>query len=128
MGKIPFAISALLLGPALTGCILGTERPDLNLEVPATYREGGHTAADAHVPAVDWWRSFKSGELTSLMDGAQIYNLDIAVAIAEIVQADAQVGINGAPLLPSVTGNGSAERSRSAAGSMLRRSRRKVMQ
>ena len=99
-------MSALLLGPILSGCILGTERPDLNLDVPAAYREGGHTAPDAHLPAVDWWRGFKSSELTSLMEAAQIYNLDIAVAIAQIVQADAQVGINGAPLLPSVTGTG----------------------
>jgi len=114
LGKVQLAISALLLGPALSGCILGTEHPDLNLDVPATYREGGHTAADAHVPAIDWWRGFKSSELTSLMDNAQIYNLDIAVAIAQIAQADAQVGINGAPLLPSVSGTGNAERSRSA--------------
>ena len=115
--KARLAISALLLGPALSGCILGTERPDLNLEVPATYREGGRSGADAHVPAVDWWRGFKSGELTSLMDSAQLYNLDIAVAIAQIVQADAQVGVQGAPLLPSVTGTGNAEQSRNSVGS-----------
>ena len=108
----------MLLGPALSGCILGTERPDLNLDVPAAYREGGRTAPDAHVPAVDWWRGFKSGELTSLMDAAQLYNLDVAVAIAQIVQADAQVGINGAPLLPSATGTANAEQSRSATGSL----------
>ncbi|MFZ0809370.1 MAG: TolC family protein, partial [Bradyrhizobium sp.] len=115
--KLTLAISALLLGPALSGCILGTERPDLNLDTPATYREGGHTAPDAHLPAVDWWRGFKSSELTSLMDAAQIYNLDIAVAIAQIAQADAQVGVQGAPLLPSVTGTGNAEQSRNSTGS-----------
>jgi len=114
LNKLRFAVSALLLGPALSGCILGTERPDLNLDVPATYREGGHNAPDAHLPAVDWWRGFKSSELTSLMDAAQIYNLDIAVAIAQIAQADAQVGVAGAPLLPSVTGTSNAEQSRSA--------------
>jgi multidrug efflux system outer membrane protein len=107
-----------MLGPALSGCILGTERPDLNLDVPASYREGGHSAPDAHVPAVDWWRGFKSGELTSLMDSAQIYNLDIAVAIAQIVQADAQVGEAGAPLLPSVSGTANIEQSRNAASSL----------
>src|ERR1700685_410615 len=116
LGKFRFAVSVLLLGPALSGCILGTERPDLNLDVPAAYREGGRTAADAHLPAVDWWRDFKSSELTSLMDAAQLYNLDIAVAIAQIVQADAQVGVQGAPLLPTVTGTGNAEQSRSASG------------
>jgi outer membrane protein, multidrug efflux system len=116
LGKFRFAVSTLLLGPALSGCILGTERPDLNLDMPAAYREGGRTAPDAHLPAVDWWRGFKSGELTSLMDAAQLYNLDIAVAIAQIVQADAQVGVQGAPLLPSVTGTANAEQSRSASG------------
>jgi outer membrane protein, multidrug efflux system len=116
LGKFRFAVSALLLGPALSGCILGTERPDLNLDMPAAYREGGRTAPDARLPAVDWWRDFKSSELTSLMDAAQLYNLDIAVAIAQIVQADAQVGVQGAPLLPTVTGTGNAEQSRSASG------------
>jgi multidrug efflux system outer membrane protein len=115
LGQARLAVSALLLAPALSGCILGTERPDLNLDLPATYREGGHKAPDAQLPAVDWWRGFKSSELTSLMDAAQIYNLDIAVAIAQIVQADAQVGVAGAPLLPSATGTATAEQALSAA-------------
>ena len=106
-----------MLGPGVSGCILGSERPDLNLDVPAAYREAPRGQPDAAVPAVDWWRGFRSSELTSLMQAAQIYNLDIAVAVAQIVQADAQVGISGAPLLPSVTGTGTAERIRSAASS-----------
>jgi outer membrane protein, multidrug efflux system len=118
LDKARVAISALMLGPALSGCILGSERPDLNLEIPATYREGGHSAPDARLPAVDWWRGFKSGELTSLMDSAQLYNLDIAVAIAQVVQADAQVGEAGAPLLPSVSGTANIEQSRNAASSL----------
>jgi NodT family efflux transporter outer membrane factor (OMF) lipoprotein len=108
------AVSALLLAPALSGCILGTERPDLNLEVPVAYREASRSAPDAHVPALDWWRGFRSNELTTLMDAAQIYNLDVAVAVAQIVQADAQVGVAGAPLLPSATGTSTAEQFRGA--------------
>ena len=77
---------------------------------------GAAARARRRLPAVDWWRGFRSSELTSLMDAAQIYNLDIAVAIAQIVQADAQVGISGAPLLPSVTGTATAERSRTRRG------------
>jgi outer membrane protein, multidrug efflux system len=107
--RVVFALAALLLGPALSGCILGSEKPELGLEVPAAYREGGHRAPDAAVPALDWWRGFRSSELTRLMEAAQIYNLDIAVAVAQIIQADAQVGISGAPLLPSVTGTGTVE-------------------
>jgi outer membrane protein, multidrug efflux system len=107
--RIASAVAALLLGPGLSGCILGSEKPELGLEVPATYREGGHHAPDAAVPALDWWRGFRSSELTKLMEAAQIYNLDIAVAVAQIIQADAQVGASGAPLLPSVTGTGNVE-------------------
>src|SRR5580693_7871571 len=105
-----FAALAVALGPGLSGCILGSERPELNLDIPPAYREAPKGAPDAAVPMLDWWRGFRSHELTELMDAAQIYNLDIAVAIAQIVQADAQVGISGAPLFPSLTGTGNAER------------------
>jgi outer membrane protein, multidrug efflux system len=115
--RIASALSALVLAPGLSGCILGSERPDLNLDVPATYREASRGAPDAALPAADWWRGFRSSELTMLMEAAQIYNLDIAVAVAQIVQADAQVGISGAPLLPSLTGTATAERIRTAASS-----------
>src|SRR5471030_633095 len=115
--RIASALAALLLGPGLSGCILGSEKPELGLEVPATYREGGHHAPDAAVPALDWWRGFRSSELTKLMEAAQIFNLDIAVAIAQIIQADAQVGVSGAPLLPSVTGTGTVENQHSGSSS-----------
>jgi NodT family efflux transporter outer membrane factor (OMF) lipoprotein len=108
------ALAALALSPALSGCILGSERPELNLDMSASYRAARKGDADAAVPVLDWWRGFRSSELTSLMEAAQIYNLDIAVAIAQIVQADAQVGVSGAPLLPSVSGNASAEALRTA--------------
>ena len=114
-GGLRLAVAVLLLAPALSACILGSERPELNLEVPAAYREGGHNAPDAHLPALDWWHGFRSSELTSLMDAAQIGNLDIAVAMAQIVQADAQVGIAGAPLFPSATGTATAEQMRTPA-------------
>lgn len=108
------ALLALAIGPGLSGCILGSERPDLNLEIPASYRAASKSNADAAVPALDWWRGFRSAELTSLMDDAQIHNLDIAVAIAQIIQADAQVGVSGAALLPSVSGSASAEREKAS--------------
>src|SRR6201996_9828779 len=102
-------LTVLLLSPGLSGCILGSEKPELNLEVPGAYREGVKRSPDAAVPALDWWRGFHSKELTALMEEAQIFNLDIAVAAAEIIQADAQVGVSGAPLLPSITGTVTGE-------------------
>jgi outer membrane protein, multidrug efflux system len=40
---------------------------------------------------------------------AQVHNLDNAVAVAEVIQADTQVGISGVALLPSVWGSATAE-------------------
>src|SRR4051812_47704611 len=98
------ALTVVLVAPALSGCFLGTEHPDPALPIPAKYREASRGPADAAVPALDWWRGFRSKELTGLIEEAQTVNLDIAVAYAQIIQAEAQVGIAGAPLLPSVTG------------------------
>jgi outer membrane protein, multidrug efflux system len=108
--RMASALAVLALSPGLSGCILGSERPELNLEVPAGYREGSPHAPDAALPAMDWWKGFRSSELTSLMEEAQIQNLTIAEAVAQIVQADALVGVSGAALLPSLTGTASAER------------------
>src|SRR5689334_22137673 len=115
----PRILLALMLSPALSGCIIGTERPELSLEVPAAYRAAPRSDADASVPMVDWWRGFRSSELTTLMDLAQVHNLDIAVAMAQIVQADAQVGVSGAALLPSLSGNASAERQKTSSATSV---------
>src|SRR5229473_2913385 len=88
-----------------SGC-LETGRPGLAVDVPGSYREA-HGPPEAATPALDWWRSFRSRELTSLMEEALAANFDIAVAIAQITQADAQVRIAGAPLLPTIDLNAS---------------------
>ena len=63
---------------------------------------------------LDWWRGFRSKELTEVIEEARAANLDIAAAVAQIVQADAQSRVAGAPLLPGVALNGSATRLRSS--------------
>jgi outer membrane protein, multidrug efflux system len=104
---------ALLIGglASLTGCITAGDLPDPALDVPPAYKEG---APGDLPPELDWWRGFKSPELTNLIEEAQRVNLDIAAAAARIVQADASARIAGAPLLPSLTGNGSEQISRSS--------------
>jgi len=107
-----FAMStALGLTPLLSGCIVGYEKPHLGLEIPSKYQHGAGSP-DAALPALDWWRGFRSGELTSLMEAAQANNLDIAIAIARIQQADAQARIAGSALLPVIDANFTARRSR----------------
>src|SRR5205807_64622 len=91
----------------LSGCILDSEKPELALDTPGKYR-AAHGAADAAVPKLDWWRGFRSRELVTLIEQAQAHNFDIAIAVAQIQQADAQVRIANAPVFPLIDLNGSS--------------------
>jgi multidrug efflux system outer membrane protein len=108
--------SGFCLMQPLAACVVGYEKPDIALEIPANYRNGPRQP-DAALPALDWWRGFRSRELTRLIEAAQTDNLDIAAAVARIAQADAQVRVSGAPLLPAVGANASASRSRTSTSS-----------
>ncbi len=96
---------ALVLSLIASGC-LEIGRPGLAIDIPDSYR-AAHGPPEAAIPPLDWWRSFRSRELTSLIEEALTANFDIAVAIAQISQADAQVRIAGAPLLPTIDLNAS---------------------
>jgi NodT family efflux transporter outer membrane factor (OMF) lipoprotein len=97
----------------LSGCIV-SDRSTLGTEIPERYRAGN--LAPSPPPALDWWRGFRSRELTGLVEEAQAANFDIAAAMAQIVQADARSKIAGAPLLPSADFDGSVTRSRPPGG------------
>ena len=123
-GVFPWPSVALLAAFALaatsSGCIVTSDLPDPALDIPGAYK-AATSSVDDMPPSLDWWRSFRSKELTVLMEEAQTVNLDTAAAVARIRQADAQAQITGAALLPSVTGSFSGSRSRSSRGSRRRR-------
>lgn len=97
----------------LGGCLLAGDKPEPGLNIPATYSAGPRNpaAAEASVPPLDWWRGFRSRELTEIIEEARAANLDIAAAVARIVQADATARIAGAPLLPLIDFNGNGTHS-----------------
>jgi NodT family efflux transporter outer membrane factor (OMF) lipoprotein len=96
---------ALLL--LLTGCNLGPDYQRPRLDLPEAYRATADTAAVAW-PSVSWWEGFHSPELNELVVQAREHNFDIAAAVARVRQADAQVRIAGAALLPDFSGSGNA--------------------
>ena len=108
-------LQGLCLMLSLGGCLL-TDKPEPGLDIPQAYDGGPRNpvAAEAALPPLDWWRGFRSRELTEIIEEARAANLDIAAAVARIVQADAQSRVAGAPLLPNVALNGSASHSRSS--------------
>ncbi len=92
---------------ALAGCDPRPDQVAPDLDIPAAYRASTDGAAAAW-PAEDWWTGFASPELNALIEQARTQNFDIQAAIARVRQADAQVRIAGAALLPTLNGTSSA--------------------
>jgi multidrug efflux system outer membrane protein len=92
---------------ALAGCDLRRDQVDAALDIPAAYRASALSAREAW-PDSAWWTGFNSPELNALIDQARERNFDIVAAIARVSQADAQVRIAGAALLPVLNGTASA--------------------
>ncbi|MBR0705612.1 efflux transporter outer membrane subunit [Bradyrhizobium liaoningense] len=107
-------LAVLCVAASSGACVLTQDLPDPALDVPTQYKYAGKGDAP---PSLDWWRGFRSSELTQLMEEAQTVNLDIAAAVARIVQADAQARQAGAALLPSLSGSGSETYSRTSGSS-----------
>ncbi|MFC4936502.1 MULTISPECIES: efflux transporter outer membrane subunit [Bradyrhizobium] len=108
------AVAVVCLAAISGACVLTQDLPDSALDVPMQYKYA--RKADAP-PTLDWWRGFRSAELTQLMEEAQTVNLDIAAAVARIVEADAQARQAGAALLPSLSGTGQETYSRTSGSS-----------
>lgn len=65
-----------------------------------------------------WWREFNDEQLTGLISRAQRQNLDVAVAIARVRQARAQLIIATGALYPSVSIGASASQARNPVGGL----------
>jgi NodT family efflux transporter outer membrane factor (OMF) lipoprotein len=90
-------------------------RPDIPLS--PKWRETTIPAAAAGPsapvwPSAAWWHGFGSTHLDDLIAEAERSNDDIAGAMARVQEANAQVRIAGAPLLPSLDFTGEATRER----------------
>jgi NodT family efflux transporter outer membrane factor (OMF) lipoprotein len=92
---------ALLAALVLAACSVGPQYEAPKLEIPAAYR-GDPTHAAGAWPGAEWWHGFKSPELDELL-AARMKNFDIAAAAARVREADAQLIIAGAPLLPTAS-------------------------
>jgi NodT family efflux transporter outer membrane factor (OMF) lipoprotein len=105
-----FSLLSVLM---LTGCIPEAEIPQLAIDVPPAYVNGGGQKP-ADPPKVEWWTSFRSAELNRFMLETVGNNYDIAATVGLIEQADAQARQIGSALLPSLTANDSVNGQRSA--------------
>lgn len=106
---LSFVLSSVLLGCA------SDEAKSTRAAVPQAWKEEGVVSGPIW-PAGDWWQGFGSNELNALIVKAQENNLDLAIAQARILQADARARQAGAGLLPSLGLDASANRQQGSAG------------
>jgi NodT family efflux transporter outer membrane factor (OMF) lipoprotein len=101
----------VLAAAGLGGCRLGPDYQPPAQALPDAWRA---PATEGAAPSADWWRGFGSAELDGLMADALAGSFDIAAAIARVRQADAQIRVAGAALLPTVNGAAGANWTRSS--------------
>lgn len=83
----------------LAGCSHDDFLPTLSFGLPEKF-EGSPRTAPAKISR--WWAQLRSSELNRLVALADIDNLDIAVAVAQLEAAQAQAEIAGAALWPTL--------------------------
>ena len=110
MKAIARGLSVSVLALAAAGC--STPNPtalDKPGDVPVAFT--APVVKDAPIwPEAGWWANFKAPELPALEDTAQKQNLDIAVAAAQLLQAEASDETAFAALLPTIQGSGTLTR------------------
>jgi multidrug efflux system outer membrane protein len=100
---LALAVTAAALSLGLGACSLtgnAPQLPGIASHMPAAYAEPSQPGFAVTAP--DWWRSFNSDELSALVAAALNANPDLAIATERILQAEVQVRIAGASLLPEV--------------------------
>ncbi|MGD0864926.1 MAG: efflux transporter outer membrane subunit [Rhizomicrobium sp.] len=101
--------SVVALAATTLGCSTPVPQALTAPDVPAAFTMP--IAGDADVwPKAGWWTEFGSPELNDLIAEAKAKNTNLAVAIASVLQAKAQVDVARAALFPDINLEGSAQR------------------
>lgn len=101
----------LLLGGCLGREIRPVEVPPV--PTPPTWRA---ETADGEAIADDWWRAFGDARLTALVERGLANNADLAIAAGRIRQAEGNLRVASASLIPTVGASLTGGASRSVGG------------
>jgi NodT family efflux transporter outer membrane factor (OMF) lipoprotein len=101
--------SILLLGTALAGCASPPPSALTAAEMPQAY-SAPRPVGEPLKLAPAWWQTYSSPELSDFIGAAKKNNLDVAVAMARIEQAQAESGIAASALFPKIDLGASAKR------------------
>ena len=97
--KLRAAVSLALI-VSIAGCATTSPMLQPAVTVAPSYNEAAPQGSSAVTP--DWWRQFGSQELESLVKEALAGSPDLAIAMERVRRAEAQVGIAGASLFPTL--------------------------
>jgi multidrug efflux system outer membrane protein len=108
-GALFRGVSASVLALALAGCTANPTPLDRPGDVPQAFTAPMNSSAPLW-PQPNWWSAFHADELAPLEDTAQKENLDVAVAAARVLQAEASDGVALSALFPTLDANFGATR------------------
>ncbi len=117
MTKLMTQVSALALACVAAGCSTPVPQALTSSDVPAKFSGPIPSSPDIW-PKQEWWHGFGSPELDGLIATAETNNLDIAVAAANVLQAEAQTNIQRSALFPSIDLEPTASRGQTSGGQL----------
>ena len=100
----PMKSLTVALAVALAGCAVTEPKTRVQIDMPQAFTEAPAPAASAATSQLttDWWTSFGSPQLTSLIEQALAGSSDIRIAAERITQAELALRQANASLLPSI--------------------------
>src|SRR4029453_5904284 len=112
MRLLAFAAVAMT---SMAGCMLGPDYQRPTLPLPAQYRDAeppppGREAVS--LADLQWFELFRDDSLQALLYTAIQQNYDVRIAVARILEAQAQLGITRSFLFPQLDARGNAARER----------------
>ena len=118
------AAALIALGFPLGGCTVGPKYIRPSTEVPPAYKESASPGFTAAQPADalskgKWWEIYADPELNSLEDQATAANQSLKAAQAQFAEARAAVQVARAAYYPTVSGTGTATRTRQSQNKAL---------
>lgn len=113
------ACALVAFGLELTACRVGPNYKLPVVPVPPAYTGTVATQAAADAASIgpgDWWKVFHDAELDTLEQQTDAANTDIRIAVTRVDQAAAMTGYARSYLLPTVSAQPTADRTREAQG------------
>lgn len=118
MRRVRSLLSLALAALVIAGCAVGPtyQRPDPVL--PGAFPEDSSLSGGQYI-GLDWWKLYNDTQLSALIDAALSRNVDLALAAAQIQEAEAVVRETGAAVLPEIDVNGNSNRTASSTATAL---------